>query len=198
MFDCYKNNQFYYTFKLNLVGMHNVSNALASIAVCDCLNVKKQHMYNALKNFKGIERRFEVLNKQKFIVHDYAHHPEELEAVINQTKSFYKGKLLIVFQPHTYTRTKTLMTQFINCFKNFCNVVIFKTYSAREKYIKSGSAKTLAQNINAKYFNNNKEIKEYIMQKVNQHYGVLFLGAGNIDQLAKNINKHICKQNIKV
>lgn len=189
-FDCYKNGQFYDSFKINLIGRHNVDNALASIAVCDKLNIDKKHIKNALANFKGVERRFEILNKEKFIVHDYAHHPDEIKAVINETLKFYKGKLLVVFQPHTYSRTKKLMNEFVNFFKTVNNVVIYKTYSAREKYVKQGSAKTLAKNIGeCTYFSSKQKLSTYVLNKINQGYGVLMLGAGNINHLSKNIAK---------
>lgn len=190
LFDCYKNNEFFEKIKLNLVGKHNVKNALAAIAVCDGLGINKKHIKKSLTQFSGVERRFEYISKTPFIVHDYAHHPDEIMAVINETKKFYKGKLLIVFQPHTYSRTKTLMNGFKECF-NKTEVAIYKTYSAREKYLKSGSAKTLSQNIgaNAKYFNNKISLINYCISKIRQNYGVLLLGAGNIDKVAKNLAK---------
>lgn len=189
-FDCYYKKNFYLKIKLNLIGKHNILNALASIAVAHLLQVDKDDIYKALANFKGVERRFEFLHKKKFIVHDYAHHPDEIASSIKETKLFYKKKLLIVFQPHTYSRTKTLMDKFVNVL-SIPNVVILPTYSAREKYDKSGSALTLAKKLgkNAVYIQEKKKATEYIMDKINMGYGVLFLGAGDIYSLAKNIAK---------
>lgn len=190
-FNCYKNGQFYYHFKLSLIGKHNVLNALASISVADLLNIEKEKIYFALKNFKGIERRFEFLNKKNFIIHDYAHHPDEISAVINETKKFYKGKLLLIFQPHTYSRTKTLIKNFEKIFHNNNDVIIYKTYSAREKYNYMGSANYLAKISGVKYFRSEKKLKEYVKEKVSGGYGVLFLGAGDINKIAKNIVESI-------
>ena len=189
VFSCYKNAKFYGKFHINLIGEHNVKNAVCAIAVADHLGISKCVIQKSLSTFGGVQRRFEVLNKQKFIVHDYAHHPQEINAVIGETQKFYKGKLLIVFQPHTYSRTKTLMADFVDCFKNLNDVVIYKTYSAREKYSCSGSAKTLAKNIGtqAVYFKNKSQLLQFVNNKIQNNYGVLFLGAGNINEIAKNV-----------
>ena len=190
-FNCHKDGKFYARFEINLIGQHNILNALASICVADLLQIRKKDIIKALKNFKGIERRFQYLNTTKFIVHDYAHHPDEIKAIINETQKFYKHKLLVVFQPHTYSRTKTLIKDFIEAFKSVNEVVIYKTYSAREKYDYKGSACYLSKKLGtkSKYFRNCEKITNHIIQKINDGYGVLFLGAGDIDKLAKNINK---------
>ena len=88
-----------------------------------------------------------------------------------------------------HSRTKTLIKEFKNAFNNSKDVVIYKTYSAREKYDYKGSAIYLSKVIGAKYFRSEKKIVEYIKEKVDSEYGVLFLGAGDIDKLARNINK---------
>lgn len=190
-FDCMKNDKMIGNFHINLIGKHNVKNALAAICCCDYLKISKNKIREGLSEFNGLERRFEILNKDKFIVHDYAHHPDEINAVISETLKFYKNRLVIVFQPHTYSRTKNLMSDFVDCFKNLKEVVIYKTYSAREKYLKSGSAKILAQNIgeNAIYFKSKPKVIEYLCKKVEMGYGVLLLGAGDIYEIAKNVNK---------
>lgn len=190
-FDCYLNNQKYLHTKINLIGKHNILNALASIAVSYLLHIPKEFVIKGLSNFCGIERRYQYLHKDKFIVHDYAHHPDEIESCIKETKMFYKNKLLVVFQPHTFSRTKTLMKRFVNTFKSLDEVLILPTYSAREKYDYKGSAKLLAKNIgeNAIYIRKTNEINDYILEKINQGYGILFLGAGNIYNMAKNIVK---------
>lgn len=94
-----------------------------------------------------------------------------------------------MFQPHTYSRTKTLIKEFKNAFNNSEDVVIYKTYSAREKYDYKGSASYLSKVVGAKYFRSEKKIIEHINEKIRCGYGVLFLGAGDIDKLARNINK---------
>ena len=102
-----------------------------------------------------------------------------------------KSKLLVVFQPHTYSRTKTLINDFIKCFKDVPELVLLKTYSAREKYNYKGSASFLAKQIgkSAKYFASKHKAKKYILQKIQDGYGVLFLGAGDIYNFAKIVAK---------
>lgn len=191
-FDVYYNNNFYVKIKLNLIGLHNVLNALASICVAHCLHINKKHIQKALKSFNGIKRRYEHMHSKYFIVHDYAHHPDEINAVIKETQKFYKGKLLVIFQPHTYSRTKTLFSDFVNCLKNIKDVVIFKTYSARERYNVKGSAKTLSKAIkNSVYINNKQKLINHVVEKIKNGYGVLLLGAGDIDLLAKKIAKSV-------
>lgn len=217
-FDCCFQNTKIVHIKLNLIGKHNIINALSAICVFYAykyilpklnenvsidnilknvhINIlkddtSKKQIQNALKNFKGIQRRYEYMHKSKFIVHDYAHHPDEISFSIKETLNFYKGKLLIIFQPHTYSRTKTLMKEFVNVFKQLPEVLIIPTYSAREKYIRKGSAVLLAKNIgsNAMYIKNKGQQQKYILNKIKQGYGVLLLGAGDIYNLAKNIAK---------
>ncbi len=190
-FDCYFNGKKYAHIRLNLIGRHNILNALASIAVAHHLNVKKQSICKALSTFEGVERRFQFLHKSKFIVHDYAHHPDEIASSISETLNFYKGKLLVVFQPHTYSRTKLLMQNFVSVLKPVKDVLIIPTYPAREKYCYSGSALALKRHLgdNAIYIKDESQIVSYINEKIKQGYGVLFLGAGNIYTLAKNVAK---------
>lgn len=185
-FDVYKHNEFYGTFILNLIGGHNIFNAIASIAVADYYGVSKKHIYAALKEFKGVKRRFEVISKKPLVISDYAHHPDEIFSAINSVKSFYGKRVFVVFQPHTYSRTKNLMHQFKTAFSG-CNVLIYRTYSARETYTPKGSAKTLANNICAEYANNLNILKHIVRQKVKEKYIILFLGAGNLSDKIKNV-----------
>lgn len=186
-FDVFKCGEFYGRFSLNLIGKHNVYNALASIAVADNFGVKKQVIGAALNEFKGIKRRFEVVSKKPLIISDYAHHPDEIYSAIDAVKSFYGKKVFCVFQPHTYSRTKSLLLQFKLAFKG-SGVVVYRTYSARETYSKAGSAKTLACNIpNAIYANNIKYLGSVIKEKIMQNHIILFLGAGNLAERIKNV-----------
>lgn len=190
-FTCYKNGKFFAKVETDLIGEHNAKNIVASIAVCAQLGIGKKQIVEAIKTFSGIERRFEILNKSKNIIHDYAHHPEEIYAVLHEFKKISNKKICVVFQPHTYTRTKSLMSEFICALKNAQSIAVYRTYSAREKYIKGASAKDLATKIgkSATYINNKQDLKNYVLSKVKQNYAVFFLGAGSIYSLAKNIAK---------
>lgn len=196
-FDCYKNNNFYYHFDLGVAGKHNVQNALAVVAVCDKLNINKQYIYQGLNNFAGIKRRCEILgNKNVFLMHDYAHHPTEIKKAINMAKKQTKKRLVVIFQPHTYSRTKTLLNQFKNVFCGLDDIVVVKTYSAREKFDKSGCAKTLynaikQNNTHAKYCATFDTCMRYAISKIKQDYAIVVLGAGNIDEMAENLSKYV-------
>ncbi len=188
-FNVLKNGKLYMGVTPKLLGEHNIANVLASIAVCDFLGVDANTIKLALESFKGVKRRLEILHKKRFIVHDYAHHPDEIGATLKSINNYYKGKLLVVFQPHTYTRTKLLKDEFINCFKGQESLVIYKTYSAREKYIKDGSAKSLCKEIDgAVFIKNKKDLTNYVINKISNGYGVVFLGAGDIDKIAHVIS----------
>ena len=198
-FDCYKKNEFYHHFDLSVVGKHNIQNALAVVAVCDQLEIDKKHIYQGLAEFEGIKRRYEFFgNKNMFLVHDYAHHPTEIKKAIQITKKITNKPLLVVFQPHTYSRTKTLMPEFKKVLCGLDDIVIQKTYSAREKFDQSGSAKTLWQNIksgnkHSKYCANFVSCQKYIQSKLSQGYATLVLGAGNINEMVENLSKYVDK-----
>ena len=186
-FKVIKDNQEYLSVTLKAHGEHNVNNALASIIVADLYNIDKKHIKSALKNFGGIKRRFEVIKNSPFIIHDYAHHPDEIRSTIKTLKSIYKGKITVVFQPHTYSRTKSLMQEFIDALRLADNVYMYKTYSSREKYYKKGSARYLYEKlkqvgVSSKYYNSMKMIASDIKHKKKC---ILVLGAGNIEKICK-------------
>lgn len=182
-------------FHINLIGEHNVQNALAATAVCDYLGIDINHIKKAFDEFEGVQRRFQILKNNPLIIHDYAHHPDEIKTVIKELKNFYKNKVLVIFQPHTYSRTKLLMNEFVNCFHDADDLALIKTYSAREKYNSMGSSKRLALKLgaNCEYLTNKKQAYDLVKQKISLGYAVIFLGAGNINKLAENIAK-LCWQ----
>ena len=188
-FDCYIDNKKLFRARLNVVGKHNIYNALASIAVSRHFGIKDKFIKTALKNFSGISRRYDIKKSNPFIVHDYAHHPSELKSVIEATKNFKKGKIYVVFQPHTYTRTLSLMNDFLYCFDGIDHLCIIKTYSAREKFIAKGSAKTLYDNLkkrilNSDYFPTFNACYNFLSKTIKPKDTVLILGAGDIEKLA--------------
>lgn len=197
-FDCYKNNEFYAKIQLNIYGKHNVYNALACIAVADYYKISKRDIIVGLKSFSGIKRRFQFMGKinGNLVIEDYAHHPTEINAVINSAKQVFQQKILAVFQPHTYTRTKSLFTEFLHCFDYADEVVILPTYSAREKPIKNSSGKYLASSLSkikksVLYKNSFGSVKKYLSKK--QNCVIMLIGAGDIELLAKDIKKDYLK-----
>ncbi|HEY4551581.1 MAG TPA: UDP-N-acetylmuramate--L-alanine ligase [Bacillaceae bacterium] len=113
-FDVYVRNNFYATFEIPTFGDHNVLNALAVIAICHYEGISEDILQAQLKTFEGVKRRFtEKRMGDQILVDDYAHHPVEIKATINAARQKYPGKPIVaVFQPHTFTRTQTFLTEF--------------------------------------------------------------------------------------
>lgn len=178
---------------LNIDGMHNVYNAMASIAVSEYLKIPFSVQKKALGRFNGVKRRNEFLGRayNMDIYADYAHHPNEIKAMI-KTYEKYNDNIVYVFQPHTYSRTKILMDDFVSCLSSCKALVILKTYPAREKYCKKGSAKTLFEtlhknNQNVFYAQNKKDIESIFKELNFQAEKAIFLGAGDIYEIATAI-----------
>lgn len=141
-FDCFKNGEKYLTIKSNLHGKHNLQNILTAVEVSDFYGVDKQYIQQGLANFKGVQRRFEKyeFTNGSTLIFDYAHHPTEIKKVVTTVRNICKGKLVVVFQPHTYSRTKAFFSDFVECLKFADKAIIFKTYSARELFDMEGDA----------------------------------------------------------
>ena len=189
-FDTYINDEFFMHIDLNILGRYNIDNALSVIAVCKKLGINKKYIYLGLQNISSVKRRFEIITTSPtLIVHDYAHHPTQIQ---NTIRTFcdccHKGKVLVVFQPHTYSRTKAFFNQFLTAFKGADCLFIIKTYPAREKYEANASAfalyKELKKNTNCRYFANFERAEKSIKLMQQKGYNVLILGAGDIEKLA--------------
>ncbi len=183
---------------LKLNGRHNVYNALASFAVSDLLGASFEAVKSGLEEFAGVGRRNEYLGEALGVKYyaDYAHHPSEIRATLDAF-NVLSDDYITVFQPHTYSRTKLLMGDFISAFKGLDNLIIYKTFPARERFDKKGSALTLKKNLDERvntclYAQSKKELKEcieLICNKNERKKRIIFLGAGDIYQIAKQILK---------
>ena len=174
---------------LTAYGTHNILNALAAIAAARSAQIPFKHISSGLANFKGVERRFENIGNGSGVTYiaDYAHHPEEIRATIRAVKKITSGKLFVVFQPHTYSRTKNLFKQFVSALSSQNNLLIYRTFAAREYYDDAGSALTLSQHIKkSRYADNECDLTEFISNASSGDL-VLFLGAGDIYDIAKRI-----------
>lgn len=199
-FDCYKKgNIFIGSFKLNIYGKHNLQNALAAIAVCCEYNIDYKFIYLGLKTFNNVHRRFEYMGNYKNcpVIHDYAHHPTEIYNTIKTAKEVFMRKIVCVFQPHTYSRTKLLIDSFSICFDGLDCLHILQTYSAREKYEYLGSAEYLKQKILQSKPNfavrgvyNKKQIIKQLKKDNLCDSVLLFLGAGDIEEACKKLVKN--------
>ena len=193
-FDVYHKGEFYERFKLSVPGIHNVSNALACIALCDGYGVPKEAMQKALLSFTGADRRFDYVGKYKNITvyDDYAHHPTEILSLYNSVKNKKHHENWIIFQSHTYSRTKNLLDDFAKVLANFDHIIITDIYAARETNQFGISPEDLVSKIathgkNATYISKFEDIASYIRKNAKDNDIVLTVGAGTITQLGKLI-----------
>ena len=191
-FDVYHNGNFYATIKLSVAGTHNISNALACIALCDYYKLPKMNIKDALLTFTGANRRLEL--KGTFngatVFDDYAHHPTEIKATVNSIKNKEFNKSWVVFQPHTYSRTSKLLDDFADSLLGFDNIIITDIYAAREDNTYNISAQDLVNKIkelgkDAIYISDFNNIANYLKSHVKQDDIVVTLGAGTITNLSK-------------
>ncbi len=169
--------------RLNAIGRCNVYNALAAFAAIRSLGYSEKEISKGLETFTAVRRRFEKLGSYRgaSFIADYAHHPREISATLATAEGVCRGKLYVVFQPHTYSRTRLLLKEFVSVLRPIKNLMIYKTYPAREKYDEEGSAARLAQTIGScLYAENVYVLKTWLKKTVKEGDVVLFLGAGDI------------------
>ena len=131
---------------LHIPGQHNVLNALAAIAATTELGVSFTTVSDALLAFKGVARRFEIIGFEKEItvIDDYAHHPTEIEATINTAKECYSGKVIVIYQPHLYSRTRDFMERFAETLSKADKTLMVDIYPAREEPIEGVTSKAVS------------------------------------------------------
>ena len=180
--------------KIKLQGIHNVMNSVAAVSIALKLGVTEKQIFNALDSFDGIERRFsyKIDNENIVLIDDYAHHPEEIKQVFKTLKSIYPNeRLLVVFQPHLFSRTRDLLDEFANVLSEFDAVILLDIYPAREEPISGVSSEILLQKIksNNKYLSKKSDLSDMIKNigyKVN-----VTLGAGDIGQEVEQIKNRL-------
>ena len=185
---------------LNMGGMHNVENAVAAITVASSLEIEDDKIRAAVESFKGVKRRFEYIIKNERIVFidDYAHHPEELRALIQGTKTLFRQKkCTIIFQPHLYTRTRDLANGFAEVLDLADEVILLPIYPARELPIEGVSSEMILDkmtNENKKVMGRDdllKWIKFDYVKNINTEFGQVLItaGAGDIDMMVEPIKE---------
>ncbi|MFH1380621.1 MAG: cyanophycin synthetase, partial [Candidatus Omnitrophota bacterium] len=193
-FDAFANDKKIGKFTLNIPGIHNLINALAVIALGINLGIDPSIMKKALSDYRSVKRRFEVagyLNGAK-VVEDYAHHPTEIKATIAAAFSLNPRRLITVFQPHSYTRTKMFYKEFSSSFGGSDEVILTDVYAANESKLKGVGTKNIydiMKNtgiIPVKCMKKEK-ISGYLSQNVKRGDLVLILGAGDINKVAHEV-----------
>lgn len=190
-FDVYHNNELLDTFQLSVPGKHNVLNALACIAICLKYNLDLNTIKSALYEFTGAHRRFEFkgkVNNIASVYDDYGHHPTEIVATAKSLMNKKYNESWVVFQPHTYSRTKNLLNDFAEALMNFDHIIVLDIYAAREKNIYNISSKDLVNKIielgkQAVYIPDFDDCVSYIKENINENDIVLTLGAGTVTNI---------------
>ena len=179
---------------LKLRGEHNVSNALAAIAACWVDNISLDAIQAGLESFTGTKRRYEYKGTREgiTIIDDYAHHPTEIKATLAAARNSEHGKLVCVFQPHTYTRTKKLLTELGEAFTDADMVILLDIYSAREQDTGEIHAKDLESQIRSNgvethYMPTFEAAVNFILQKCILGDLLITMGAGDVDKVAEQL-----------
>lgn len=193
-FNVYKNGRKAGSFGLNVPGEHNVSNALAVIAVSDHLGIDTETVIRGLLDFGGTDRRFQLKGEigGVTVIDDYAHHPTEIKATLSAAKSYPHQKIWCVFQPHTYTRTSALLDEFAEALSLADHVVLADIYAAREQNTIGISSEDLQKKIiplgtPCEYFQTFDEIENYLLTSCESGDLLITMGAGDI----VNVGEHI-------
>ena len=186
-------------FTLNLPGQHNVLNAIAAIAVATEEGIEDHAIVAALQQFQGVNRRFTTyLNKclhdqPLTLVDDYGHHPQEVAAVIAAARlAWPKRRLLLVFQPHRYSRTRDLYEDFVQVLSAVDGLIMLKEYAAGEQPIVKADSKALCASLRRRglepcYAQDFNELKTCLQQRLQNDDIVIFQGAGDVGRFAQQV-----------
>ncbi len=190
-FDVYHHGEFFDQIKLSVPGTHNILNALSCIALCYQYGIEKSAIKSALLKFTGAHRRFEFKGKidnKVSVFDDYGHHPTEIMATAKSLchKTYHHS--WVIFQPHTYSRTKNLLEDFAKALLNFDHVIVLDIYAAREKNIYGITSKDLVDKLisigkEAHYLPDFNDCVSYIKNNVQENDIVLTLGAGTVTDI---------------
>jgi UDP-N-acetylmuramate--alanine ligase len=201
------NNKYNFTFNttkgqiknviLGTIGLINVENAVGALAVCYLLNVDENSMKKAVETFRGVERRFQVhINNSKMLyIDDYAHHPEEIKALITSIRNMYPDKKIAgIFQPHLFSRTRDLADDFAKSLSLLDELFLLDIYPARELPIKGVTSEIIFEKV--KITNKRLCKKELLMQEISdKKFEILLtIGAGDVTNFVNQIKETFDKQ----
>ena len=189
-FDIMYKGKLFDTVNIHVPGVHNLKNALAAAAACICLGIKPTAIKYGLAGFSGAGRRFEF--KGKFngadVYDDYAHHPGELKALLDAVEALGYKRTIVVFQPHTYTRTMALFHDFVRQLRRPDVLYLAEIFAAREKNILGISSADLAEKIEgAKFFKTFEEIERDLRKTAQPGDLILTVGAGNVYKIGEHL-----------
>lgn len=193
-FDLHHKGENLGTIELSVPGQHNILNAVGAAVIGLLEGVSFADIKKALKLFSGAKRRFQVIyDGEILVVDDYAHHPTEIKATLKATKSAGYQRIIGIFQPQRYTRTKALMEEFAQSFSDADKVIIADVYTAGESPISGASSEALVEKIKANghndvtYIETNGEIYQYLVDEVKSGDLVITMGAGDIYKVSHQL-----------
>jgi len=202
-FECWFNNKFIGKVKIKIKGLHNVLNTLASFAVGDIIGIPWENLKKSVEEFKGVHRRCEIIKKINgiTIMDDYGHHPTEIKSTLKSIREIYpKNRLIVVFQPHQYSRTRFLLKDFASSFLLADKVIVPDIYFVRDSLLEKRlvNAKILVERIRknqkeAIYIPTFSEIVTYLKEIIKQGDIVLTIGAGPVNEVGKELIKELEK-----
>lgn len=184
--------------KLNIPGMHNVSNSLAVIAAALTLKIELPTITSGISQFTGTDRRFEFKGMYKdgvTVIDDYAHHPTEIAATLTAAQNYPHKRIICVFQPHTYTRTKAFLKDFAKALSLADVIVLADIYAARETDTLGISSKNIEDDLKALgkeayYFPSFDEIENFLQKKCMNGDLLITMGAGDVVKIGENLLMH--------
>lgn len=179
-------------FELHVPGRHNVLNATAAVAIADQLEVAPKKIAEGLKNFRGVDRRFQVRGVARgvTVVDDYGHHPTEIRATLAAARGFGHGKVHVIFQPHRYTRTRDLLDEFGGAFVDADTVVVLPIYAASEEPLPGITAELVAERIEGPRVQYAADFASAVAAVSGQARDgdlIMTLGAGSVSQLGPQV-----------
>ena len=182
--------------KLSVVGEHNVYNSCSALALADYLHMDRAKAIESVGAFTGTDRRFQKKGMlgDITIIDDYAHHPTEISATLKAAKNYPHNRLWVVFQPHTYTRTKALLDDFAKALTIADNVILTDIYAAREKNTVGISSKDLKARIDGLhtdtkcyYFPTFDEIENFVLENCTKNDLLITMGAGDVVKIGESL-----------
>ncbi len=195
-FDVYKGETFLATVTTQVQGEHNVLNSLCTFALCDFLGINKENIVDGLAEFSGINRRLQYKGEVNGldIYDDYAHHPTEIKTTLKTVSNMGYDNVYVIFQPHTYSRTKSLLKDFSESFVECTKAVFIDIYSAREPFDPTVSSKGLSELVNeysknGVYADSFESAKQYVLDNAKKGDIILTVGAGDVFKIGEDIVK---------
>ena len=201
-FSLFRDGKIIFSSGLNIIGRHNILNAVASAVISFEEGIDNKIIKNALENFQGVARRMELKGELKIkkysldLIDDYGHHPTEINEILKTVKSKWPSKkVVMIFQPHRYTRTKDMMDEFIDVLSKVDHLILMDIYSAGESEVKGINSMVMAKRLNKLNLNKTNFVSDGFgamdfLLNINLEDSVLITqGAGDIGLLSENLSK---------